>query len=87
MPSFLKTLSCVVVLLGVNVYMSLELFVTEYTRHMNSIEGAYVAIARFLLDHDWTLTWYPLWYGGGPFQNTYPPLLHFMVAGWAELTG
>ena len=87
MSPLLKTLSCLVALLGVNIYISLELFVTEYTRHMNSIEGAYIAIARFLLDYDWTLTWYPFWNGGGPFQNAYPPLLPFMVAGGAEVTG
>ncbi len=87
MSPSLKTLACVAALLGVNVYISLELFVTEYTQHMNSIEGAYIAIARFLLDYDWTLTWYPFWNGGGPFQNAYPPLLPFVVAGGAEMTG
>src|ERR1700722_17581474 len=26
------------------------------------------------------LTWFPLWYNGIPYQNTYPPLLHWCVA-------
>ena len=85
--SFLKTLACVVALLGVNILICRELFVIEYLRHMGSIEGAYVAIARFIIDYDWTFTWFPFWYGGEPYQNTYPPLLHLIVAAWAELTG
>lgn len=52
---------------------------------MDSIEGAYIGISRFLITHPGTSGWFPLWYGGIPFQNTYPPLLHILVAfvAWA----
>ena len=33
------------------------------------------------------LSWFPLWYGGIPYQNTYPPLLHWSVALVASIRG
>ncbi len=56
---------------------------------MGSIEGAYIGISRYLINHPHGLAlfpgWFPLWYGGIPLQNTYPPLLHILVAVNAEL--
>ncbi len=63
-----------------------RLFTIEYSRYMASIEGAYLAIARWMMAHPADLWWYPLWYGGIPFQNTYPPLLHEIVAAVATIT-
>jgi hypothetical protein len=74
-------------LFAVNMYVCRELFRTEYLHHMESIEGAYIGISRYILAHPHDLNWFPLWYGGIPFQNTYPPLLHLMVAGVAWLFG
>ena len=59
----------------------------EYLRHMGSIEGAYIGIARYAMAHWGDLTWFPLWYGGVPYQNTYPPLLHWCVALVAWMRG
>jgi hypothetical protein len=58
----------------------------EYLRHMGSIEAAYIGLARYLQTHWTDMTWFPLWYGGVPYQNTYPPLLHWTVAivAWAR---
>ena len=83
----LQTAACVSALLVVNVFVCRELFVTEYSVHMSSIEGAYIGLSRWISEHPWELSWFPLWYGGVPFQNTYPPLLHVLVAGFAGLTG
>src|ERR1700753_2292262 len=47
---------------------------------MGSIEGAFVGLARYIRDHLPHLTWMPLWYGGIPFPDSYPPLLHTTVA-------
>src|SRR5438477_2072771 len=47
---------------------------------MGSIEAAYVSISRYMIENWRDLSWFPLWYGGIPFQNTYPPLLHAIVA-------
>lgn len=52
---------------------------------MGSIEGAFIGIARYAMHHWRDLTWFPLWYGGVPYQNTYPPLLHLCVAAFATI--
>ncbi|MCW5978279.1 MAG: hypothetical protein KIT09_09390 [Bryobacteraceae bacterium] len=67
-------------LFGLNAYVAAELFVTEYTQHMGSIEAAYIGLSRWIAAHPGELEWFPLWYGGIPFQNTYPPLLHILAA-------
>ena len=54
---------------------------------MGSIEGAYIALARYVMEYPWELTWFPWWYGGVPYQNTYPPLLHLLVAAVASVAG
>jgi hypothetical protein len=48
---------------------------------MGSIEAAFIGLARYIRDHFPHFTWFPLWYGGIPFADAYPPLLHFLVAG------
>ena len=70
-----------------NAYLCRELFVTEFTQHMGPIEGAYIALARYVTEHPWELRWFPWWYGGIPYQNTYPPLLHLLVAAVACVAG
>jgi len=67
-------------LLAINVYFTKELFTLEYSQYMGSIEAAFISISRYMLDNWRDLTWFPLWYGGIPFQNSYPPLLHAIVA-------
>ncbi len=74
-------------LLAINLYICRELFSIEYLRHMGSIEGAFIGIARYATHHWHDLTWFPLWYCGIPYQNTYPPLLHLGVALWSTVTG
>ena len=54
---------------------------------MGSIEGAYISISRYALENPGGLSWFPLWYGGIPYQNSYPPLLHLLVAAFAGVTG
>ena len=54
---------------------------------MGSIEGAYISISRYAMENPGDLTWFPLWYGGIPYQNSYPPLLHLLVAAFAGVTG
>ncbi len=54
---------------------------------MGSIESTFIALARYIMEHPWELTWFPWWYGGVPYQNTYPPLLHLLVAAVASVAG
>jgi hypothetical protein len=83
----LKSISMAVALFAMNVYVCRELFHVEYLRHMGSIEGAYIGIARYAMAHFGDLSWFPLWYGGIPYQNTYPPLLHWGVELVASMRG
>ena len=66
--------------MAVNVFICRKLFVTEYLDQMGSIEAAYIGLSRWIMEHPRELDWFPLWYGGIPFQNAYPPLLHLTVA-------
>lgn len=67
-------------LFALNAAVCRELFHTAFTQHMGSIEAAYIGISRFVMSHWRAPAWFPLWYCGIPFQNTYPPLLHRLVA-------
>lgn len=77
---WLKPAAFPLALLAVNFYIAKDLFFLDYGQFMWSIEGAYIAISRYMIENWRDLTWFPLWYGGIPFQNTYPPLLHAVVA-------
>ena len=74
-------------LFALNAILCHELFTIEYTQHMGSIEGAYISISRYAMENPGDLTWFPLWYGGIPYQNSYPPLLHLLVAAFAGVAG
>jgi len=71
----------------INAYVCRGLFAMEYLRHMGSIEAAYIGISRYMLAHWHDYSWFPVWYAGIPAQNTYPPLLHWIVALVALLRG
>jgi len=75
---------CVATILALNIWILARLFKTEYSPQMSSIEGAYVGISRWLLAN-WQSGWFPLWYGGIPAENSYPPLLHVIVAAVAKI--
>jgi hypothetical protein len=82
-----KTSACVVGLFAVNFYVCRELFWTEYLNQMGSIEAAFISLARYITQNVRDLTWFPLWYDGIPYQDAYPPLLHWTVALVAGLSG
>jgi hypothetical protein len=65
--------------------VTLRLFHSQYIAQMASIEGAFIGLARYIRDHFPHLSWMPLWYGGIPFPDSYPPLLHLTVAGVSAL--
>lgn len=74
-------------LLLLNLWIALDLVTTEYIDQMGSIEATHITIARWALEHWPNLSWFPLWYNGVPYQNTYNPLHHLMVATAAWLFG
>jgi hypothetical protein len=63
-----------------NAYITFRLFHTAYTREMGSIEAAFIGLARLIAGHFPDLNWFPWWYGGIPYPDSYPPLLHMIVA-------
>jgi hypothetical protein len=70
-----------------NLWLVRGLLTVEYLRHMGSIEGARIALSRWMLENWRDLSWFPLWYGGIPFENAYLPLWHALVAAVAAATG
>jgi len=74
-----------VALFAVNAFITLPLFRIEYSSEMGSIEAAFIGLAGYIPRHFPDFNWFPLWYGGIPYQDSYPPLLHFVVAGLAAL--
>ena len=64
-----------------------RLFKTEYLDQMKSIEGVFMALARYVRDHFSDTDWWPYWFCGMPFRNTYQPALPFTTAALSALTG
>lgn len=74
-----------VLLIGLNVWIAWRLFRVEYTPHFSSIEGAFIGLARYSR-HWGSISWWPIWHCGMPFEDTYVPLLHLTVAVVATAT-
>jgi len=81
----LRTLAAASAVALVNIALVSPLYRVEYTDQMGSIEAAFISLARYILDHFPDLRWFPLWYTGVPYQNTYPPLLPLSVAALAAV--
>ncbi|MBL8177811.1 MAG: hypothetical protein JNK48_24245 [Bryobacterales bacterium] len=79
--------ACAAALFAVNAYLVAELFHREFIDQTGSIEAAYISLARYIKDNWNDLTWFPLWYNGIPFQDSYPPLLHVLSALVSGLLG
>ncbi len=75
-----KSAAAALALCAVNAWITSWLFQAQYIAQMGSIEGAFIGLARYIAGHSGQLNWFPLWYGGIPFPNAYPPLLHVTVA-------
>jgi hypothetical protein len=84
---YAKTLGCAALLFALNAYLTPLLFRTAYTAEMGSIEAAFIGLARYASAHWNDMGWFPLWYGGVPYPDSYPPLLHWVVGLAITLTG
>jgi hypothetical protein len=80
----LVTALCAVTLIAANAYVCWGLFSAEFTERMESIEGSYMSISRWAIDHWGDLTWFPLWFTGMPFHRVYQPGLPLTVAALAK---
>ena len=86
MPTLKRHLPAVAALAALNAWICARLFTTEYLDQFSSVDGAFISIARYLSQHWGDHSWWPLWHCGMPYEDTYVPLLHWMVAGVATLT-
>jgi hypothetical protein len=68
-----------------NLSISWPLMKVEYTGHFISVEGYFIAMARYISGHWGDFSWFPLWHCGMPYADTYVPLLHLVVAATASL--
>lgn len=68
-------------LVVLNVWIAWRLFFIKWLDHFNSIEGAFIALGRYVSQHPFGAGWLPFWHGGMPFEIVYVPGLHF-VTGW-----
>ena len=82
-----KTAAAALALFCINGALVWRLLRIPYTEYMGSIEAAYIGLARHIVGHFPNLAWFPLWYQGVPYPDTYPPLLHLTVAGVAAAAG
>lgn len=74
-----------IALTALNLAICWRLFNTEYIDQFRSNEGSAIAIARYISEHWGQFSWWPLWHCGMPYQDTYVPLLHLVVAVLASL--
>src|SRR5580704_7344166 len=81
-----STVSGIATILILNIWIVARLFKTEYSTEMFSIEGAFIGISHWLVGHWHSGGWFPIWYGGIPVENSYPPLLHVLVALAAKIS-
>ena len=77
----------IAVLLAINAYFVEKLFLVDFTNNMQTNAGSLMAISRFILQHWPHLGWFPWWFGGEPFENTYSPMLPLVDAAFAWITG
>ena len=85
-PRLKSNAALVVVLLSLNLWICWRLFFVEYTQHFSSVEGFFIAIARYISTHWGGFAWWPLWHCGMPHSETYVPLVHLIVAALISLT-
>lgn len=86
-PSWLGKAALAFCLFGLNLWIAGRLVGIEWLDQMPSIEGARIAQARWILENWRDLNWFPLWYGGIPFENVYPPLFPALTALLAAASG
>lgn len=83
----IRPLAASLFLFFLNMWIVRNLLWIEWLDQMGSIEGTHIALARWVARNRGDLTWFPLWYGGIPFENTYPPLVPLVAGGLSALTG
>jgi len=67
-------------LIALNLFLVRNFLTGEYFEiARQSIEGAFIALARWYAGGRSPFGWLPEWYCGNPFRFSYPPLLHYWI--------
>lgn len=82
-----RTLLCLGAVFSLNAYIVHNLFHTEFTQEMVSVDAAFMSFARWLAEHWGDRSWFPMWVMGTPTRQVYNPMLHHTVAGLSLLSG
>jgi hypothetical protein len=83
----IRLLAASLFLFLLNAWIVRDLVRIEWLDQMGSIEGTHIALSRWVARNWSDLNWFPLWYGGIPFQNAYLPLVPALAGGLSALTG
>jgi hypothetical protein len=67
-------------LFALSAFLSWPLFWTEYLDDLHSNEGSFIIFGKFLRDYWPHCLWFPWFNAGMPLENTYLPLVPFLVA-------
>jgi hypothetical protein len=87
-PRFtLQDVGLAAVLIAINLTIVWRLLKLQYSAHLESNEGSFIAIARVMARQFGDWGWWPYWNVGMPFHNVYMPVFHMVVALWIQLTG
>jgi hypothetical protein len=78
-------IAAVLALTALNLSIAWRLLKVEYLNQFSSVEGFFIGIARYISTHWSDFSWFPIWHCGMPYQDTYVPLLHLVVATTASL--
>jgi hypothetical protein len=78
-------LAAFVALTALNLSVCWRLVKIEYINQLASVDGFFIGIARYISTHWGDFSWFPIWHCGMPYQDTYVPLLHLVVAAVSSL--
>jgi hypothetical protein len=82
-----KLLAGAGLLTALNIWLCWPLYRTDYLDQLQSNEGSFIALGKFLLNYWPHVRWFPWFNCGMPYEATYLPLVPAMVAIGARLTG
>jgi hypothetical protein len=73
-------------LFAVNIFVVAKLFAVRYLVYNGSVEGTFIALSRIMAKYPGQWSWWPFWSCGTPFETSYLPFSHWMVAAFILLT-
>jgi hypothetical protein len=79
----LATVAAMALVFAVNAAVCWRLWFADFYNQMGSVEGSFIAIARYLMLHPADHRWFPMWFCGIPFTRVYQPGFHVTVAALA----